>query len=131
MVGDGERKGSELRYPSPSLVVQTVKNLPAMQETQIQSLVGKIPWRREWLPTPVFLPGEFHGQQSLMGYSPWGCKESDTTEQLTLHYNYVVGLVLFFVYEEYLQGRYRALKGAFLKCKWRNEEETSRIQEDF
>ena len=39
---------------------------------------------REWLPTPVFLPGEFHGQRSLVGYSPWGCKESDTTEQLTL-----------------------------------------------
>ena len=36
-------------------------------------------WRREWQPTPVFLPGEFHGQRSLAGYSPWGCKESDTT----------------------------------------------------
>ena len=46
--------------------------------------VGKIPWRREWLPTPVFLPGEFHGQRSLRGYSPWGHKELDTTEQLTL-----------------------------------------------
>ena len=46
--------------------------------------VGKIPWRREWLPTPVFLPGEFHGQRSLGGYSPWGHKELDTTEQLTL-----------------------------------------------
>ena len=43
-----------------------------------------IPWRREQLPTPVFLPGEFHGQRSLVGYSPWGCRESDTTEQLTL-----------------------------------------------
>ena len=42
--------------------------------------VDKIPWRREWLPTPVFLPREFHGQRSLMGYSPWGCKRSDTTE---------------------------------------------------
>ena len=40
--------------------------------------------RREWLPTPVFLPGESHGQRSLAGYSPWGHKESDTTEQLTL-----------------------------------------------
>ena len=40
----------------------------------------KIPWRREWLPTPMFLPGEFHGQRSLAGYSPWGSKESDTTE---------------------------------------------------
>jgi len=34
--------------------------------------VRKIPWRREWLPIPVFLPGEFHGQRSLVGYSPWG-----------------------------------------------------------
>ena len=42
--------------------------------------VGKIPWRREWLPTPVFLPGEFHGQRSLAGHSPWGLKESDSTE---------------------------------------------------
>ena len=44
----------------------------------------KIPWRREWQPTPVFLPGEFHGQGSLAGYSPWGSKELDITEQLTL-----------------------------------------------
>ena len=46
--------------------------------------IGKIPWRREWLPTPVCLPGEFHGQRSLVGYDPWGQKESDTTEWLTL-----------------------------------------------
>ena len=46
--------------------------------------VGKIPWRREWQPTPVFFVGEFHGQRSLAGYSPWGCKESDMTEQLIL-----------------------------------------------
>ena len=46
--------------------------------------VGKIPWRRKWQPTPVFLPGEFHGQRSLMGYSPRGRKESDMTEQLHL-----------------------------------------------
>ena len=43
--------------------------------------VGRIPWRRESLPTPVFWPGEFHGM-----YSPWGCKESDTTKQLSLSY---------------------------------------------
>ena len=42
--------------------------------------VGKIPWRRACQPTPLFLPGESHGQRSLEGYSPWGCKESDTTE---------------------------------------------------
>ena len=46
--------------------------------------VRKIPWKREWLPTPKFLPGKSHGQRSLVGYSPWGCKESDTTEQLTV-----------------------------------------------
>ena len=43
--------------------------------------VGKTPWRRTWPPTPVFLPGEFHGQRSLAGYSPWGRRESDMTEQ--------------------------------------------------
>ena len=46
--------------------------------------VGKIPWKRERLPTPVFLPGEFHGERSLVGYSPQGRKELDMTEQLTL-----------------------------------------------
>ena len=45
--------------------------------------VRKIPWRREWQATPVFLPGEFCGQRSLVGYSPWGLKESGTTEQPT------------------------------------------------
>ena len=46
--------------------------------------VRKIPWRREWLPTPLLLSGEFHGQRSLAGYSPWGRKELDITEWLTL-----------------------------------------------
>ena len=57
-----------------------VKNLPAMQETGVR----KNPWRRQWQPTPVFLPGESHGQRNLAGYSPWGHKELDMTEQLTL-----------------------------------------------
>ena len=48
------------------------------------SWVGKIPWRRAWQPTPVFLLGEFHGQRSLAGYSPWSRKDSDTTGQLTV-----------------------------------------------
>ena len=43
---------------------------------------GNIPWRRKWQPTPVFLLGKSHGQRSLVGYSPWGHKESDTTERL-------------------------------------------------
>ena len=45
--------------------------------------VGKIPWRRKCQPTPVFLPGKFHKQRSLTVYSPWGHKESDTTELLS------------------------------------------------
>ena len=44
--------------------------------------VGKIPWRRKWQLTPVFLPGRSHEQRSLAGYSPWGCKDSDTTEHI-------------------------------------------------
>ena len=44
--------------------------------------VRKIPWRRKWQPTPVLLPGKSHGQRSLVGYSPWGRKELDTTERL-------------------------------------------------
>jgi len=143
--------------PQASLVAQTVKNLPAMQETQVWSLcpedkgigthssilawripwteepgglqsmelqrveynwvpnsftlglprwlsgqesacqcrrlqrlafdpwVGKIPWRREWQPTPVFLPGKSDGQRSLAVYSPWGCKESDKTAHTHTH----------------------------------------------
>ena len=47
--------------------------------------VGKIPWRRKWQPTPVFWPGKSNGQRSLKGYSPWGCQESDTSEQLNTH----------------------------------------------
>ena len=52
---------------------------------RFDSWVGKIPWRRKWQPTPVFLPGKSHRQRSLVGYGPWGCKESDTTERLSSH----------------------------------------------
>ena len=44
----------------------------------------KIPWRREWPPTPLLLPGDFHGQRRLAGYSAWSHKETDLTEELTL-----------------------------------------------
>ena len=61
-----------------------IKNLPAIQEmVRFNPWVRKIPWRRPRQPSPVFLPGEFHGQRSLVGYSPQGSKESDTTERLT------------------------------------------------
>ena len=67
-----------------------VKNLPANAGDVRKT--GSIPGRGrspgedllEWLPTPIFLPGKSHGQRSLVGYSPWGHKELDTTEQLTL-----------------------------------------------
>ena len=49
------------------------------------SWVWKIPWRRKWQSTPALLPGKSHGRRSLIGYSPWGCKESDTTERLHFH----------------------------------------------
>ena len=62
-----------------SLIAQLVKNSPARQETWVPSLAGKIPWRRERLPTPVFCPRELHGL-----YRPWGYKELDTTEWLSL-----------------------------------------------
>ena len=50
--------------------------------------VRKIPWRRKWHPTPVFLPGESYGQRSLAGYSPWGQKESETVEGPTVSLSY-------------------------------------------
>ena len=65
-------------------VALMVKNLPANagDVRDASSIPGsrKIPWRRKWQPTPVCLPGESHGQRSLVGYSPWGGKESDMTE---------------------------------------------------
>ena len=51
-----------------------VKNSSAKQEMWVQSLIKKIPWRRKWQTTPVFLLGKSHGQRSLVGYSPWGCQ---------------------------------------------------------
>ena len=52
----------------------------SMQETGFDPWVRKIPWKRKWQPIPVSLPGKFHKQRSLAGYSPWGHKASDTTE---------------------------------------------------
>ena len=72
-------------FRKASLMAQVVKNLPAMQETRVQSLSREDTWRREWQPTQVFLPEEFYGQRSLAGYSPWGHKASDTTERLPHH----------------------------------------------
>ena len=81
--GLGRSTGEGIGYPFQcswaSLVAQLVENLPAVQETWVQSLGWEDPLEEERLPTPVLWPGEFHGL-----YIPWGCKELDTTEQLTL-----------------------------------------------
>ena len=102
--------GYPLQYSWASLVAQLVKNSPAMQKIGFNPWVGKIPWRRErlpapvfgpgefrglyivhwrrqWYPTPVLLPGKSHGQRSLVGCSPWGRWESDTTERLHFHFS--------------------------------------------
>ena len=65
-------------FPGSSVV----KNKPDKQEMQFRSRVGKIPWRRKWQPTPIFLLRKSHGQRSLVDYSSRGRKEPDTTEQL-------------------------------------------------
>ena len=69
-------------------MAQMVKNLPAMRETQVQSLGQEDPLEKGMVATPVFLPGEFHGQRSLKSYSPWGCKDSGTDSDMTepLHF---------------------------------------------
>ena len=58
-------------------MAQMVMNLPAMQVTWVSSWVWKIPQRREWKPTPIFLPRGYYGQVILVGYSSWGHKELD------------------------------------------------------
>ena len=78
----------------PSQTFQVTKCLEEKQKNYLFVLghitsdpweVGKIPWRRKWQPAPVFLPGKFQEQRSLEDYSPWGCKESDTTGHTRTH----------------------------------------------
>ena len=75
-----------IRPTRTSLVAPSVKNLPECGRPGFNPWVGKIPWRRERQPTPVSLPGESHGQRSLVGCSPWGLKESGMTGKLTHTY---------------------------------------------
>ena len=97
------KRGVPLHIP-PSLVAQRLKCLPGMRETQVRSLgredPGKIPWRRKWKPTPVLLPGESNGGRSLVGYSPWGRKESDRTERVHFHFHFAYPSSLLFCYIE-------------------------------
>ena len=79
-----------------SQVTQTVKHLPTVQEIWVRSLGREDPLEKEGQPAPVFLPGESHGQRSLVGYSPWGRKGLDTTElfhSLSLKYTESYGWI--------------------------------------
>ena len=83
VLGEGCSGMVELASIRVSLVAQMARNLPAMQETWVWSLVREDPLESGMATHAIFLPGTFHGQRSLVGYSPWSCKGSDTTEQLT------------------------------------------------
>ena len=70
----------EIQHFRASQVAQTIKNLPAMQETQVPTLGQEAPMEKGMVTHSSILDGEFHGQRSLLGYSPWGRKELDMTE---------------------------------------------------
>ena len=70
----GEGIGNPLQYSWASLWLKWLRICQQCGRPGFDPWVGKIPWRREQLPTPGFLPGKFHGQRSLAGYSPWGCR---------------------------------------------------------
>ena len=76
-----------LYLPWISLVAQTVKRLPTMQETRFQSLGGEDALEKDMATHSSILAWKSHGQRSLVGYSPWGRKESDTTERLHFHFS--------------------------------------------
>ena len=93
-----------------SLVAQTVKGLAAMQETRVRFLGQEDPWRRKWQPTPVFLPGESHGQRSLVGYTPWGrrVRHNGVTNTQSLKYESL----------KYFSENYKKICGASLVAQW-------------
>ena len=76
-----QTQGGGQDFPG-GLVVKSL--LANAGDTDLIPGLGRSPWIREWQPTPEFLPGEFNGQKSLVSYTPWGHKESDTTERLSL-----------------------------------------------
>ena len=78
-----ENKGTAISkkgFPGGTVGKESASQCGRCKRHEFDPWVEKIPWRREWQPTPVFLPGRPHGQRSLVGSSPWGHKESDTTE---------------------------------------------------
>ena len=75
-------------FPDGSVGEESTCQYKRLKRHRFDPWVGKILWSRKWQPTPVFLPGKFHGQKSLVGYSPWGCKELDITEHTCRQLNY-------------------------------------------
>ena len=73
--------------PGASLVAQRLKRLPRRRETWVRSLGREDPLEKEMATTPVLLPGKSHGWRTVVGYSPWGLKELDRTEQLHFHFS--------------------------------------------
>ena len=86
------------------LVALEVKNPPANagDARGFDPWVRKIPWKRKWQPTPVFLPGKSNGRRNLVGYSPWGRKELDTTGRLHfLSLSFINGVIIYFSLKTY------------------------------
>ena len=116
-----------LSFSHFSLVAQTVKNPSAVWETGFDPWVGKIPWRREWLPTSVFWPGEFHGL-----YNPKDHKESDTTEELSFS-QFMVGVLKHVCVAAKLLQLYPAFcnpmdcKSARLLCPWDSPDKKTEV----
>ena len=86
----GDCQSTWAETPLPSVGGEWVRQLrggavcllPQCWKRGFDPWAGKITWRRKWQPTPILLPGKFHGLRSLVGYSPWGCQESDMTDRL-------------------------------------------------
>ena len=100
---------------------ETVCQCRRCKRRGFQLWVGKIPWRREWQPTPVFLPGKSHGQRTLVGYSPWGHRESDMTE-LTLLFSFLSPITFKLVFVSLslhsLAISYKWNHIVFVRCVW-------------
>ena len=88
-----------------------------MWETRFNPWVGKIPWRRKWQPTPVFLPGKSHGWRSLAGCNPWGCKKLDKTEWTcpSVHY---VDILEYFWWESWSVTKYSIILKSVVWPNW-------------
>ena len=80
--------GNLICFYAPILVVQLVKNCRHFRRPQFDPWVRNIPWRREWQPTPVFLPGEFHGQRNLMGYTPRDHERAGLSDSPSFSFTY-------------------------------------------